>query len=217
MDEELKQVQEERMQQIRALLLALTDDFRGFLIDGERLEVKDDELHALVAKKYLEENVPDYEYISGRGQDPILELLNAKNAIYITRIETPEKEYQRTVSYLKTNNLANVIYKQKRRLVSDVIREISLGMGYDVDEQMIKPGSNPIQSTVITYKAETKVTKSYSNEARVSRNPDDKAIIGADGKTILGYMHNGRFYSAEHYNKKTNYNDENPGGTGEGR
>lgn len=194
--------QQEFIRIARALSVALIDDFRGFLAEGsKRIEVPDNELHLNIAYKELS-NVPGWEYESGVGQNPIVEYLQLKKAIYITKIlkEDGSGEYQRTVGYLTDVFSNEVIYKEKKQLAYMALRSIAIGMGYDVDEYTLQPRTKESVKTPVSievYKGKTSVKKRFkkANAHHIISSAASKAIIV--GGTMIGVIDNGRFYRKE--------------------
>ena len=194
---------------IKALTMALLDDFRGFLIEGtKRLEVKDNEFHAVVAKQEMEKD-PNYKYVSGIAQDPILDLLKAKDAIYITKIENAKNpgEYYRIVGYLKDNykNIADFKGVTKEEYL--ILQDIALRMGYAVDEYSLTSKENefPNRASVNQKTAELKVRQTPKMEMNHSRSlaEGDQPVYDSFGY-LLGFKSNGKFVSVKSYERYHN-------------
>lgn len=195
--------QNEFLRIARALSVALVDDFRGFLVEGTvRKLVPDDKLHLQIAYQELL-NVPGWEYESGTGQNPIIEYLQLKKAIYITKIlkEDGSDEYQRTVGYLTDVFSCEVDYKGKKLPAYEALRTIAIGMGYDVDEYTLLPRTKDSVKTpasIATYKGETYVKKRLK-KSQPHRNLSECQPVFSNGE-LVGFIINGKFY-----NKKSFY------------
>lgn len=207
--------QNEFLKIARALSGALIDDFRGFLVEGIcRQLVPDDKLHLQIAYQELL-NVPGWEYESGTGQNPIIEYLQLKKAIYITKIlkEDGSGEYQRTVGYLTDVFDFEVDYKGKKLPAYEVLRSIAIGMGYDVDEYTLLPRTKDSVKTpaaIVTYKGETYVKKRLK-QFHPHRKLSEGRPIFVDGK-LVGFITHGKFNKVSDYARYANTfsNDESP-------
>ena len=195
----------------RSLSVALIDDFRGFLVDGiKRKEVPEDMLHLQIAYQELLKD-PGWQYESGTGQNPIVEYLQIKKAIYITKIpkEDGSGEYQRTVGYLTDVFAEEVEYKGRKKYAYEILRSIAIGMGYDVDEytlQIKNENSVKTPTTIVTYKGETYVRRRrHRTQIEPHRNlsEGDKPIFGAGG-LLIGFISNGKFVRARDYKRYAN-------------
>ena len=117
---------------IKSLSSALIDDFRGFINNnGERIIVPDNKFHALIAFEELSK-LPDWEYKSGMGQNPIVDFMN-RRAVYITKIpykKNGKKEFQRTVGYLTDAFSNDIIYKGEQQKEYEVLRKMQEGSQY---------------------------------------------------------------------------------------
>lgn len=191
----------------KALSIALIDDFRGFLVEGTgRLEVPDDQLHYQVAFEEMSK-VPGWEYVSGTGQNPIVEFMKEKKAIYITKIATnaEKTEFCRTVGYLKDSfsDIAN--YRGTNRLEYLILREIALGMGYDVDEYTLlerKEGQTGTPVEISNFKGEMKVKDSPKITMPHGRSisEGDKPIFDSQNN-IIGFISKGKFINIHNYER----------------
>lgn len=191
----------------KALSSALIDDFRGFLLEGTtRLEVADDELHAIVARNEMSK-VPGWEYVSGTGQNPMVELMKEKRAIYITKIpiNLEGNEFSRTVGYVKDSfpDIANYRGVEKPEYL--ILREIALGMGYDVDEYTLlekkeEEKGTPVQ--ISTFKGEMKVKEypkiTISHGRSIAEG--DKPVFDAQNN-IIGFISKGKFINIHNYER----------------
>ena len=191
----------------KALSSALIDDFRGFLLEGTtRLEVADNDYHESVARREMSK-VPGWEYVSESGQIAMVELMNEKRAIYITKIPiNPEKdEFSRTVGYIKASfpNISN--YRGVKKPEYVILREIALGMGYNVDEHTLlekKEGEKGTPVKMKTFKGEMKV-KEYP-EITVSHGRSivegDKPVFDSQNN-IIGFISKGKFINIHNYER----------------
>ena len=192
---------------LKKLCDALIDDFRGFLVDGHQLiEVPENLLHLHIAFQEMSK-VPGWKYESGIGQNPTIEYMKEKKAIYITRIPAPNKpgEYQRTVGYLTDAFPEEIQYKEVFKPQYEIIKQIALGMGYDVDEYTLQPRKeNSVKTpvSITTYKSTNNVRKSKSIKLIPSRNlsEGDKPVFGNDNK-LLGFISNGKFVSKSNFRR----------------
>lgn len=184
---------------VRQLPVAIIDDFRGFIVDGERVEVSEDKYHIQIALEKMKE-VAGWEYVSGTGQNPLIDYLRIKQAIYITKIRNDDvkESYQRTVGYLKSAHAETIDYKGKKKPAYQVIREIAIGLGYDVDEYEINPETNKI--ALATYKGSRKIKKTTGMIANRRVSEGDKPVFGSNNQ-VIGFMHAGKFCSIEKYKR----------------
>lgn len=199
----------------KALSSALIDDFRGFLVEGTtRLEVADNDYHESVARSEMSK-VPGWKYVSGSGQIAMDEFMNEKRAIYITQIPiNPEKdEFSRTVGYIKDSfsDIAN--YRGVKKPEYLILREIALGMGYNVDEHTLlekKEGEKGTPVKIKTYKAEMEV-KEYP-EITISHGRSitegDKPVFDAQN-TIIGFISKGKFVNIHNYERYAGIHPKN--------
>lgn len=141
---------------VLALSNALYADFRGFLSEGvNRIVVPDEMLHIQIAFQEMA-NVPGWTYESGVGQNPIIEFMDLKKAIYITKIKDEKTgEYHRTVGILTDSYAGDTIYKGNKMKEYEVLRLIAIGMGYDVDEytlleRTVDSAKTPV--SIVTFK-----------------------------------------------------------------
>ncbi len=67
---------------IKKMTEAMIQEFRGFIVEGERIPVPEDLYHINIALQEMQK-VPGWEYKSGTGQNPLIEYLKEKKAIYI--------------------------------------------------------------------------------------------------------------------------------------
>ncbi|HBC85128.1 MAG: hypothetical protein J6D03_04635 [Clostridia bacterium] len=194
---------------IRNLSMALIDDFRGFLVDRkQRIEVPEGMYHLQIAYQEMQK-VPGWKYESGTGQNATIEYMKEKDGIYITKIlkEDGSGKYQRTVGYLKDSFLKQIEYRGKKRLEYEVLREIAIGMGYDVDEYtLLERTKNSVKTPVslVSYKGKTYVTRSSIKQVQSHRNlsEGDKPVFGKNGR-LMGFMSNGKFVDVNHYKRYT--------------
>lgn len=197
----------------RALSVALVDDFRGFLVEGtKRVEVPDDMLHLQIAYQELLK-VPGWKYESGTGQNPIVEYLQIKKAIYITKILKEDGSgYQRTVGYLTDIFSEKVEYRGEEQYLYEILRSIAIGMGYDVDEytlQMRTENSVKTPTTIVTYKGETHIKKQYKEvEPHRTLSEGDKPIFSNNGQ-LMGFISNGKFVRAKEYKRYATFSSTN--------
>lgn len=190
----------------KALSTALIDDFRGFLVEGtQRIEVPDDMLHLQIAYQEMSK-LPNWKYESGTGQNPTIEYMKEKNSIYITKIPNEQKngEFQRTVGYLTDAYSQEIEYKGKKQRAYEVLRAISIAMGYDVDEYtLLEKTENSVKTPVSieSYKGKTHIFKYYSQKEVPHRNisEGDKPIFGKNG--IIGFISKGKFVNARNYKR----------------
>lgn len=198
---------------LKKLCDALIDDFRGFLVEGDkRIEVPEDLLHLQIAFQEMSK-VPGWKYESGTGQNPTIEYLKEKRAIYITKIPNPTKkgEYQRTVGYLTDVFSEEVPYKGVFQPQYEIIKQIALGMGYDVDEYTLQERTeNSVKTpvTIVTYKGNTNVRKTNSVQLISNRTlfPGDKPVFG-NNNNLLGFISNGKFVSRNNFRRYSNHNN----------
>lgn len=194
---------------MRNLTMALIDDFRGFLVDiGHRVEVPKEMYHLQIAYQEMLK-VPGWEYESGTGQNPTIEYMNEKNGIYITKIRNEDGSgtYQRTVGYLTDTFNKQVEYKGAKRLEYEILREIAIGMGYDVDEYTLLERTKDSVKTPVSYvgyKGEMHITKRNIKEINSNRrlSEGDKPVFGTGGK-LMGFTSNGKFFDVNHYRRYT--------------
>ena len=94
---------------------------------AELIEVPEDLLHLHIAFQEMSK-VPGWKYESGIGQNPTIEYMKEKKAIYITRIPAPGKpgEYQRTVGYLTDAFPEEIQYKEVFKPQYEIIKQIAL-------------------------------------------------------------------------------------------
>ncbi|MBR3002658.1 MAG: hypothetical protein IKF38_03730 [Clostridia bacterium] len=192
------------------LSTALIDDFRGFLVEGkERIEVPEDKLHLQIAFQEMSKD-PNWEYISGTGQNPTIEYMKDKRAIYITKIRTGKNkdDFQRTVGYIKDVFSGKVEYKGKKKTEYEVLREIALAMGYDVDEyKLLERTENSVKTPVsmVNYKGEIKVKRSRRITVEPTRklSRGDKPVFDKNNH-IIGFISNGKFTSISNYKRYAN-------------
>lgn len=193
----------------RSLSLALVDDFKGFLADGtEKINVSEGELHARVAFQEMSK-LPNWKYESGVGQNPIVEYMQEKRAIYVTKIPlaSDNSQYQRTVGYLTDAYSELIEYKGTVQPIYMVLRRIALGMGYDVDEYTLEKNLESNAKTpvsITTYKADIAVKKFKTIIANRSLKNGDKPVFASDGN-IMGFMSNGKFVNIDHYKRYSSY------------
>ena len=188
----------------KLLGMALIDDFRGFLVEGvRRLEVPDDKLHIQIA---LEEmmRTPGWQHESGVGEVPTVELMKEKSAIYITKIPNPNKkgEFQRSIGYINDMYNEEVEYKGMKMKAHEMLRQIAIGMGYDVDEyDLLERTENSVKTpvAVTSYKGNIKIKRRKLNiEPPRSIRDGDKPQIDRKGN-LIGFISGGKFISKEHY------------------
>lgn len=192
---------------VKALTMALIDDFRGFLVEGEqRIEVPEHMLHLQIAYQEMLK-VPNWKYKSGTGQNPTIEYMKEKNAIYITKIPNENKigEFQRTVGYLTNSYSQEVEYKGKRQPAYEVLKTISIGMGYDVDEYTLQQRTeNSVKTpvSIVGYKGETHIKKVYSQEVTPHRKlaEGDQPVFDEKG-LLKGFISKGKFVNARNYRR----------------
>lgn len=191
----------------KKLSSALIDDFRGFIADGcQRIEVPEDLLHLNIAFQEMSK-VPGWKYESGTGQNPTIEYLKEKEAIYITKIPVPNKkgEYQRTVGYLTDVFSEEVEYRGIQQKQSEVLKQIALGMGYDVDEYTLQERTESSVKTpvsIVTYKGKMHVRQTPSIKLDPNRtlSEGDKPVFGNNNK-LIGFISNGRFVNIKNYKR----------------
>ncbi len=195
---------------IKDLSMALIDDFRGFLVAGEeRLEVPDDKLHYQIAFEEMSK-VPGWKYISGTGQNPIVEFMKEKKAIYITKIPDPTdpNKFYRTVGYISDIFSNNANYRGVEKPEYLILRDIALGMGYDVDEYELlekKDGQTGTPVSIKNYKGEMKVKTSHKLTMLHGRNlsEGDKPVFDSQNN-IIGFISNGKFVNINNYERYAN-------------
>ena len=182
-----------------ALSNAIIKDFRGFLEEGVKpLEVPKDKLHLEVAYQEMLK-IPNWKYESGIGQNPLIEYMIEKNAIYITQIYNEKnEECQRTVGYLTDVFSEEVDYRGKKQPLYEVLRNIAIGMGYDVDEYTLKERTeNSVKTPVdiVTYKGETNIRKSNNQQMRPYRKLSEgsKPVFGNNGELMGFITRDGRY------------------------
>lgn len=190
----------------KILSMALIDDFRGFLIEGiKRVEVPDDKLHIQIA---LEEmmKIPGWQHESGVGEVPTVELMKEKRAIYITKIPNPTKkgEFQRSIGYITDMYDDEVEYKGKKMKAYEMLRNIAIGMGYDVDEyDLLEQTEHSVKTpvAVTNYKGNMKI-KRHKLDIKPTRSirEGDKPSFDTKGN-LIGFISNGKFISVNHYTR----------------
>lgn len=188
----------------KELVMALVDDFRGFLIEGtERVEVPDDKLHIQIALEELMK-IPGWKHESGVGEVPTVELMKDKNAIYITKIPIPGEKgkYQRSVGYITDMYNDEIVYKGKHQKAYEVLRKIAIGMGYDVDEyELLKRTEETVKTPVMVtnYRGNLKIKKSRVDiKPQHSIKDGDKPQFDKNGE-FIGFISGGKFISKAHY------------------
>lgn len=197
---------EKFLRTIKSLGYALIEDFRGFLVDGcELIEVPDDMLHMHIAFQEMAK-IPGWKYESGTGQNPTIEYMRDKKAIYITKIpdQSVKGLFQRTVGYLTDVYSDIVEYKGVKKPEYEVIKQIALGMGYDVDEYTLQEKTeNSVKTpvSITTYKGNIHVRKS-NIELNPTRNlsEGDRPVFGHNSK-LIGFISKGRFVSMNNYKR----------------
>lgn len=190
---------------VLALSNALYADFRGFLSEGvNRIVVPDEMLHIQIAFQEMA-NVPGWTYESGVGQNPIIEFMDLKKAIYITKIKDEKTgEYHRNVGILTDSYAGDKIYKGNKMKEYEVLRLIAIGMGYDVDEytlleRTVDSAKTPV--SIVTFKGEINVRR-YN---RVDFSPKRDVSLGdrpiVSNGVLYGFISNGKFYNIHHYQR----------------
>ena len=199
---------------ISELRRALADGFRGFLAEGtERIEVPDDRFHIEIALNELQK-IPGWKHESGVGENPIIELMKLKKAIYITSIDEDGKkgDLQRTVGYIVNKYEDNVIYKNTIKPMYEVLRDIVINdeHGYDVDEYKIVPKTpeNNVKTPVKINTYHNKQLKPKTDAKYKMQDGDIPVFAKRNGvETFIGVMANGtRFISKEHVERYQNIN-----------
>lgn len=188
----------------KMLSMALIDDFRGFLVEGVKpVKVPEDRLHAEVA---LEEmmKIPGWHHESGVGEDPIVELMKDKNAIYISQIPVPGKpgKYTRIVSFIRDKYQDEISYRGENKKAREMLIDIATGMGYTVDEYiLLERKENGVKTPVDVERHTGKVVlKSRRLNVEPSRTIREGDIAKFDKKgNFLGFISGGRFISKKHY------------------
>ena len=206
---------------LKELTSTLIDDFRGFLVEGEqRIEVPENLYHLQVAFQEMSK-IPGWEYESGTGQNPMIEYMKEKEAIYITKILIPGEDgqnqkakYQRTVGYLTDAFSEEIVHKGVKQKEYEVLKQIALGMGYDVDEYTLKERTEDSVKTpvsIVTYKGELHIRKSRSVKIAPHRtlSEGDKPVYGSNGQ-ILGFISKGKFAQANEYKRYANIHSKHP-------
>ena len=198
----------------KILGMALIDDFRGFLLEGvKRLEVKDDELHAIVALNELLK-IPGWEHESGVGENTIIELLKERRAIYITKIQDRKnpKAFHRSIGYIAKDYSDVIEYRGRKVKAAEVLREIAIGMGYDVDEYELLKRTEHTSKTpvrVMNYKGSLKIRRSKLEIAPPrSVKEGDVPQFNTEGN-LIGFISGGKFISASHYPRYNHVSLEN--------
>ena len=190
----------------KILGMALIDDFRGFLVEGtKRAIVPDDKLHIQIA---LEEmmKIPGWQHESGVGEVPTVELMKEKSAIYITRIPDPKTKgkFQRSIGYINDLYMDDVEYKGKKMKAHEMLGQIAIGMGYDVDEyELLERTENSVKTpvAVTNYKGDIKIKRrKLEIEQPRSIREGDKPQFDSKGN-LIGFISRGRFISKEHYSR----------------
>ena len=191
---------------IASLRSALADDFRGFLCEGtERIEVPDELYHLQVAYQEMKK-VPGWKYVSGTGQNPTIEYMDQKRAIYITKIpmQDDQNQFQRTVGYLTDSYSEIVEYNGAQMPIYEVFKKIALNMGYDVDEYtLLKDKSNSTVKTptsIKIYKSTNKIRGTTTFSPNRNLKNGDKPVFSSDN-ALLGFISNGKFVSKDSYNR----------------
>lgn len=192
---------------IRNLSMALIDDFRGFLVDKNKLvEVPEEMYHLQIAYQEMSK-IPSWQYESGTGQNPLIEYMKEKSAIYITKIlkEDGSGEYQRTVGYLTDTFLNEVEYRGIKRPEYEILRQIAIGMGYDADEYTLlerTKDSVKTPASIVTYKGKTYVKRSHIQHVKSTRrlSEGDKPVFGNNGQ-VIGFMSHGKFVNVRNYKR----------------
>ncbi|MBR2704277.1 MAG: hypothetical protein IKE91_02295 [Clostridia bacterium] len=188
----------------KMLSIALIDDFRGFLVEGiKAVEVPDDRLHAEVALKEMMK-IPGWHHESGVGEDPIVELMKEKNAIYISQIPIPNKpgKYTRIVSFIKDKYRDKVLYKGENKEAREMLIDIATGMGYTVDEYRLLPRKETGVKTPVDVERHTGkvVIKSRKLDVEPPRSikEGDKPKFDRAGN-FIGFISGGKFINKDHY------------------
>lgn len=198
--------EKEFLKTIKSLSYALIEDFRGFLVEGcELIEVPDDMLHLHIAFQEMAK-IPGWKYESGTGQNPTIEYMRDKKAIYITKIpdDICKGNYQRTVGYL-TDSYSDIIsYRGLQQPQYEVIKKIALGMGYDVDEYTLQEKTESSVKTpvsITTYKGNIHVRKTNLN-LNPTRNisEGDRPVFGPNNK-VIGFISKGKFVNINNYKR----------------
>lgn len=202
---------------IEELKKALAEGFRGFLAEGiERVEVPDDKYHIEIALNELLK-IPGWKHESGVGENPIVEFMKLKDAIYITSIGEDGKkgDMQKTVGYIVDKFEDNVIYRNKIKPMYEVLREIVINdeHGYDVDEYKIVPKTptNNVKTPVIVKSYHNKKLKP-KNDAKYKMQDGDVPVFSKRNgvETFIGVKVQGtRFISKNHIDRYQNINTKN--------
>ena len=198
---------------IKKLTEAMLQEFRGFIVDGERIPVPDDLYHLNIAFQEMQK-VPGWEYKSGTGQNPLIDYLKEKKAIYITKIETEKGKYQLTVGYLQQAYSFEVEYRGKMKPAYEVIKQIATGLEYDVDEYVLMPEGNKVEMN--TYRAEKHIKKMTTREILhthpISGGHSAREVkpIFIEGK-LVGFTEGGKFKAVEKYRYKGLFKKTTPG------
>ena len=199
----------------KTLSMALIDDFRGFLVEGvQRIKVPDDMLHVQIALQEMMK-IPGWHHESGVGEDPIVELMKDKSAIYITKIPDAQKEgvYYRSIGYVKDVYSDIFEYKGKKMHVYEMLRRIAIGMGYDVDEYtLLERTENSVKTpfSVVNYKGSIYVKKSQKMDIQPHKNLSEGDIPVFDNNNrLIGFKSKGEFVAVHHYTRYSNEHHNN--------
>lgn len=189
---------------IKKLTEAMIQEFRGFIVEGERIPVPEDLYHINIALQEMQK-VPGWEYKSGTGQNPLIDYLKEKKAIYITKIEVEKGKYQLTVGYLQQAYSAEVEYRNKIQPEHEVIKQIATGLGYDVDEYILMPEENKVMMN--TYRAENHIKRMPTREVLhtqpISGGYSFRAVKPVFiGNKLAGFTEGGKFKEIRNYRYK---------------
>ena len=200
------------------LLMAIMDDFRGFIVDGDRrVEVPEGKYHPQVAMEEMSK-VPGWHYESGVGQNPLVELMMEKNAIYITKIADAKnpKELHRIIGYIPENFSDKIEYHGKIISADKMIKSIALAGGYDVEEyKLLDPKESNVKTPVdinrIKSERRSMTRRLRDMPPRRKLKEGDEAVFDKQGRHI-GFKSNGKFYenrSYVRYSDAKKKNDDN--------
>lgn len=143
--------------------------------------------------------------------------MKEKNAIYITQIPLNKEktELSRTVAYSK-DSFSNIVnFRGQNQSEYLVLRQIAIGMGYNVDEyELSRKKENHVDYQ--TFKGEMKVkespkyntTSKYNTTFTTSLSEGDKPVFDSQNN-LMGFTRNGRFIDIHHYRRYASFKPYN--------